>query len=450
MPRACLPYAREHGMESVPLPCDRDNTGRRKVIEANGGVLEDEREGMLRFWIRTAGRGVFMGMDFEKRPQPPAPLREAPQAEGCLTAVVRIPVRIVVLVLVVPVRMVWDLLAVCGKAVGRALAAVFRLLVAAPLVWLYGNLLVPVAKALGYVAHAVLIMPWVLLWKYVLVPVVRYGIVVPAVWLYRRVLTPAGRGLAWLGRTVGHAVAAAARAVGAAVAWVARMLAVVPLVWLYTYVLTPVGRGLSWLGRTVLESVALWEYVLVPSARGVVWLAAGLWRAVAWCVTTVLVAPLVWLWRAVLVPVGRETAAAFGHAWRIAGYVSRAVGRALKWLGRNLVGRPVRWVWLSVCTPVGHWVRDTLWAPVRRAAVEAGRAAREALRSAREAVRQARRDAWRALVGGPADTRPAGRMAEAVEPVGAPARTLGSKTTAPSAAPASETSLLGGNPAERG
>ncbi|MBT2401596.1 hypothetical protein [Streptomyces sp. ISL-100] len=246
-------------------------------------------------------------------------------------------------------------------------------------------------------------------------------------------------------------------------------------------------------------------------------MAAGLWRGVVWCVMTVLVTPVAWLWRVVLVPVGRETAAAFGHAWRIAGYISRAVGRALKWLGWNLIGRPVRWVWLCVCTPVGHRVRDSVWAPVKRAGLEAGRAARGALRSARETVRQARRDAWRALVGGPADTWPSerealrpgavergegpgaapgkpglgrclgpveprplsgagagaaqavsgrapvvdhplpayglrpGPAAEAVEPVRAPARTLGSKTTAPSAAPASsEISLPGGNTARQG
>ncbi|MET9517835.1 GNAT family N-acetyltransferase [Streptomyces sp. NPDC002994] len=55
MLRACLPYARELGIESVLLTCDRDNAGSRRAIEANGGVFENEREGNLRFWIRTAG-----------------------------------------------------------------------------------------------------------------------------------------------------------------------------------------------------------------------------------------------------------------------------------------------------------------------------------------------------------------------------------------------------------
>lgn len=53
MLRACLPYAAELGLESVLVTCDTDNTGSRKVIEAAGGVFEDERGGKLRYWIRT-------------------------------------------------------------------------------------------------------------------------------------------------------------------------------------------------------------------------------------------------------------------------------------------------------------------------------------------------------------------------------------------------------------
>ncbi|MFF3289559.1 hypothetical protein [Streptomyces sp. NPDC003023] len=35
--------------------------------------------------------------------------------DGCLVRLIRIPVRIVVLLVVVPVRMVWDVLVVCGR-----------------------------------------------------------------------------------------------------------------------------------------------------------------------------------------------------------------------------------------------------------------------------------------------------------------------------------------------
>jgi len=53
MLRAALPVARGLGIESALLTCDVDNVGSRKVIEACGGVLEEERDGRLRFWVPT-------------------------------------------------------------------------------------------------------------------------------------------------------------------------------------------------------------------------------------------------------------------------------------------------------------------------------------------------------------------------------------------------------------
>ncbi|MFJ2116477.1 GNAT family N-acetyltransferase [Streptomyces sp. NPDC087850] len=54
-----LPVARGLGIASVLVTCDTTNTASRKVIEAAGGALEDERGGKLRFWIGTgAGSGV--------------------------------------------------------------------------------------------------------------------------------------------------------------------------------------------------------------------------------------------------------------------------------------------------------------------------------------------------------------------------------------------------------
>ncbi|QIQ04842.1 GNAT family N-acetyltransferase [Streptomyces liangshanensis] len=48
-----LPVARRIGIDPVLVTCDTTNTASRKVIEAVGGVLEDQRGGKLRFWIRT-------------------------------------------------------------------------------------------------------------------------------------------------------------------------------------------------------------------------------------------------------------------------------------------------------------------------------------------------------------------------------------------------------------
>lgn len=53
MLRAALPVAAGLGIEKALLTCDATNVGSRKVIEANGGVLEDERAGVLRFWVPT-------------------------------------------------------------------------------------------------------------------------------------------------------------------------------------------------------------------------------------------------------------------------------------------------------------------------------------------------------------------------------------------------------------
>ena len=48
-----LPVAAAHGIDPALVTCDDTNLASRKVIEANGGVLEDNRNGKLRFWIPT-------------------------------------------------------------------------------------------------------------------------------------------------------------------------------------------------------------------------------------------------------------------------------------------------------------------------------------------------------------------------------------------------------------
>lgn len=359
-------------------------------------------------------------MELEKREQPAEP-------EGCPAVAIRIPVRIAVLVLVVPVRMLWDVLVVCGRALDRV---VLRPLGRA-FGWVYETLLAPVGRGIAWLAGAVatgawwlckalLYWPWLALGRYVVVPVATYGVAVPLVWLYRTLLTPAGHGLAWL-------YARLLTPLGRGVGLLLRAVLVWPWIALYRWVLAPVGHGLAW----------LYANALAPAARGV-------WTAVVWLARVILVAPVVFLYRWILAPVGRllavvgrEIADAVGMAWRAAGRLSRAVGRALRWAVWNLLGRPAAWIYRNVCTPVGHFARDRVWAPARRAAVEAGRAARGALASARDTVRRARRDAWRALVGGPGEPRP-GR------PASVRARNLGGTQhipTVPGVAPGPEISL---------
>jgi predicted acetyltransferase len=54
MLRAALPEAAALGVDPALVTCNVANVGSRKVIEACGGLLEDQRGDKLRFWIRTS------------------------------------------------------------------------------------------------------------------------------------------------------------------------------------------------------------------------------------------------------------------------------------------------------------------------------------------------------------------------------------------------------------
>lgn len=51
---AALPVAGGLGIGRVLVTCEVGNTGSRKVIEANGGVMADQRGGILRYWVPTS------------------------------------------------------------------------------------------------------------------------------------------------------------------------------------------------------------------------------------------------------------------------------------------------------------------------------------------------------------------------------------------------------------
>ncbi|MFI6374943.1 hypothetical protein [Streptomyces sp. NPDC050546] len=371
-------------------------------------------------------------VDLRKQvPAPPVPGASAP--EGCLAVAIRIPVRIVVLVLVVPVRMLWDALVVAGRflndtvfrPVGRALLWLGRAVFVWPFVGLWRYVVVPVGKALGWLGNVLLVVPLVWLYRYVLTPVghgiawVARGVGAAFGWVYAHLLTPAGHAVMWVLRGLGAVLAAIGTGLWTALAWLAKYLLVVPGVWLYTWVLAPVGRAIAW------------------CAKGLVWLVSaivtGIGAALYWITRILLVLPALALWRWVLAPVGRVLAVigrevwdALGHAWRVAGHISLAVGRFLGTLFRWIFVEPVRWMYRGVLTPVGHVVRDTVLRPVAEAARSVGRATRQALATARESVRQARADFRRMLLGEPRPPRPVDRG----EPSGRGTRTLGSSTTA--------------------
>ncbi|MEU1477246.1 hypothetical protein [Streptomyces sp. NPDC005760] len=381
-------------------------------------------------------------MDLEKQPAP-----QASPPEGCLTVAIRIPVRIVVLVLVVPVRMVWDAFVVVGRFLrDSVLRPLWRALVVWPCVALWRYLVVPLAKAVGWLGKVFLVIPLVWLYRYVLTPVghgiawVVRGIGAGLAWVYARVLTPVGHGIVWLLKGVGAGLGWICAVIGHGIAWVVRGIGA-GAAWVYARLFTPVGHGIVWLLKGI---GAVLARILTPVGRAIVWCARGLaWLASAlvtgigvalyWIARILLVLPAIALWRWILAPVGRVLAVvgrevwdALGHAWRIAGHISLAVGRFLGTLFRWIFVEPVRWVYREVLTPVGHLVRDVVLRPVAEAARSVGRITRATLASARETAREARADFRRMLFGEP-------RQREAVarrEPTAADTRTLGSSTTA--------------------
>lgn len=55
MLRDVRPLAAALGIDPALLTCDADNVASRRVIEACGGVFEDQRGVKLRYWLPTAG-----------------------------------------------------------------------------------------------------------------------------------------------------------------------------------------------------------------------------------------------------------------------------------------------------------------------------------------------------------------------------------------------------------
>jgi len=55
---AALPAAHSLGIDPALVTCDDTNLWSRRVIEANGGVFEDQRGPKLRYWVPTSRHGV--------------------------------------------------------------------------------------------------------------------------------------------------------------------------------------------------------------------------------------------------------------------------------------------------------------------------------------------------------------------------------------------------------
>lgn len=213
----------------------------------------------------------------------------------------------VAIVLLIPVRLIWEGVKLCGRAV--VAAAVFVL----------ETLLSPVGRFLWF---------WVVRPLWLFVKDVLWGWAVQQV-LWGMILTPLGALLMdWLLRPLRHAVE----------------------VWLWRHLLRP-ALGL------------LWRWILRPVLIAVAVAVRYLWR---WCVEW----PARQLWRWVLRPCGAAVAVVAAYGWRGATVVVRvlvvapcvfvyrhAVRPVLRGLGRCwqvLVVRPVAVVYRRVLKPVNR------------------------------------------------------------------------------------------------
>ncbi|MFF3015179.1 hypothetical protein ACFVS6_12860, partial [Streptomyces sp. NPDC057939] len=181
--------------------------------------------------------------------------QHVPGGEGCLVGVLRVPVKIVAVLVVLPVRLIWDLLVLAARTTHRRALRPVGAAAARLCSGLYQYVLTPLGHGIAWSGRGVVLVvrwlalgllywPWVGLWRYVLVPVATaaHRYLLAPVWRY--VLAPLGHGLRWF----------LPRAFAAVFVW--------PWVGLWRYVLIPLGHGIAWSGRGV---------VLV-----VRWLASGL------------------------------------------------------------------------------------------------------------------------------------------------------------------------------
>ncbi|MER7933134.1 MULTISPECIES: hypothetical protein [unclassified Streptomyces] len=276
-------------------------------------------------------------MDMQKQSyrQPPPPTQ---QPEGCLVVAIRIPVRIVVFLVVLPVRLLWDAFA----AVARFL---WRYLVVAVARFLWRYVLTPVGHAVARLLHVLVVVPLIWLYRHLLTPLGH-----ALAWLYARVLTPLGHALLRILEPVARAVAWLLAQLVTALYWTARVLLVLPAAALWRWILAPAGRVLLIVLKEVLD------------ALGLAWRAAGqvaraLGRILGTLFRWILLEPARLLHRTVLTPVGHVLR---DHLLRPAAQVARAVGRAVRQaradLRRALFGAPSRPPAADRREPVG---RDT-------------------------------------------------------------------------------------------
>jgi hypothetical protein len=223
------------------------------------------------------------------------------EAPGCLV--------IPALIVVVPLRLLWEVLSAIGRFAGAYLLR--------PLGWLLYH---GVVRPLGWLLYHGVVRPlgWLL----------YHGVVRPLGWLLRvLVLIP----LRWIGATIIVPFGRLILRYLLRPVWLA-------LAWMGVLLLTPFLYVAGWIGRGLAALWRLLRPVLVATARFI----AHAWRLAGVVLFHVLVRPAVWIWQNVVMPVLR------GLRW-----TWRAVVVPLaRWL-RTHVGEPVRAAARSVFKALG-------------------------------------------------------------------------------------------------
>ncbi|WP_189042877.1 hypothetical protein [Micromonospora sonchi] len=238
-------------------------------------------------------------------------------------------VRVIALVVVLPVRLAWELLTATGRGLYRwVLAPTIRFVdrwLLRPLGWLLRHLVwIPLlwaARAASWLWRALVWLP--LSW-------LGDGVA----WLWRNALWPP---LRWCGRSL----ARLSRWCGLGLVWLVSILILVPLYYLLWVPLARLVRVLTPPARLILATLSRWLSALARRSAvvlGWAWRAAG--RILWWCWALTLRPVWLagrWLWRVAVVPVGRA----------------------------------VRTTWRATVTPAARWLRRSVLEPARQATREA-------------------------------------------------------------------------------
>jgi hypothetical protein len=276
-----------------------------------------------------------------------------PPPAGCIAW----PARVIAVLIVVPLRLLWELFAV----VGRFLNAY----VLTPIVWVLANLMGP---PLRWLIMTLVVVP--LRWLWLGLVWLWLNLVVTSLrWLWRGLVwvcvNLVARPLRWLFVAL---VVTPLRLLWLGLVWVCVNLVVTPLRWLLvTLVLLPlrwlclwlIVHPARWLFRAVLMPLGRWlyRYVLVPIGHVFRSIGNGLMMAIAFVMagTARAVRAVYHVVRAVLAAFGRVVTDALSFAWRVACIVTRFIGLALF----HVIVRPVRWVWRTLVRPLLAAVRWT-------------------------------------------------------------------------------------------